>query len=166
MGTYTQCGDPPDWSPSWENRTVFLGNFLYTTTAAEITQWVQLQVFPLSNHDTPLFRVRCERGGKQGDHGSPKKIFKLFAFLHFEFARDARILLEKFRKEGGMLHDRHIVSYPCILAGSWMFVNERWIPCKNWWPVNEQDRAELLESNRIAEERESNRLAEQLHPRF
>ena len=52
METYTQCGEPSDWSPSWENRTVFLGNFEYTTTAAEITQWVQLQVFPLSNHDT------------------------------------------------------------------------------------------------------------------
>ena len=65
--------DPPGWSEGWEGNTVFLGNLPYDATDEEVEAWVQQRVFPDRDPYPPLFRIRGENGGRQGDHGVQKK---------------------------------------------------------------------------------------------
>ena len=130
--------EPPGWSESWDARVVFLGNLDYEAIKSEVANWVKQLAFAHIDPKLPLFDVRCENGGHQGDHGGAKKTLKRFAFLRFEFARDAITLLDKFGEEEQTFQSRRIVAFPSVIAGSWIWLRKKWYRCQNYIPVDEQ----------------------------
>ena len=133
---YPCPSEPPDWSQYWYNRTVFLGNLPYRWERKDIESWVWEKVFPRRDNQLPLFEIRCEKGGRQGDHGCAKKVFKGFAFLEFQFARDAKVLLEA---RPLTMNSRFVVVRPCVIRGSWMWLHGdgEWVQCHNYERIDE-----------------------------
>ena len=127
---YKCTGEAPDWAQSWKARTVFLGNLPYRWEKTDIESWVWRNVFPHRDDQLPLFYVRAEKGGLQGDHGCAKKVFKDYAFLEFQFARDAKVFLQS--KDPLIMDSRFVVVRPGVIRGSWMWLQGEWLPCRNY----------------------------------
>ena len=122
----------------FEPRTLFLGNLHCDATNEDVNHMIQTQVFPQCHHGEKLFWVRCCRGGHQGDHGAPKKIWKRFAFVEFQFARDAALMYDMFKEMGEdddrkTFQGRSIKIHPCVIYGSWEWSYEQgWIRCVDY----------------------------------
>ena len=87
--TYICPGEPSWWAQFWDNRTVYLGNLPYKWERKDIESWIWEHVLLGRDVQLPLFYVRCEKGGRQGDHGCA------IAFVEFVFARDAKVFVPK-----------------------------------------------------------------------
>ena len=124
---------PGEFQCEWEPRTIFMGNLPHEATEWQIANWVNHQVF---NHpDPPVCEVRIEAGGRQGDHGGWKKVYKHFAFLKFTFARDALWFLDHFACGDPEFMGRRLSIYPCVIQGSWLYVRGQWHRCKDYIPL-------------------------------
>ena len=77
--------------------------------------------------DKPLFQIRCINGGHQGDHGVGEKVLKRFAFLTFQFARDAKIMLDLFEWGEPFFQSRRLKIHPGVIPGSWLWLKGSWI---------------------------------------
>ena len=148
MRTIYKGSDPPGWSEGWEGNTVFMDNLPYDATDEEVEAWVQQQMFPDRDPYPPLFRIRGENGGRQGDHGLGKKVFKRFAFLEFTFARDAKHMLEMFDVDepdkdepDKTFRSRRTTIRPCVMRGSWQWYKKKgWRRCRDYVPVDVKER--------------------------
>ena len=136
METYR--AEPPGWSSSWDHRVLFLGNLPYTAIASEVTNWVYWRVFSNTNTDAPLFQIRCINGGHQGDHGVGKKVLNIFAFLTFQFAGDAKIMLDLFEWGEPIFQSRRLKIHPGVSPGSWLWLKGHWIQCINYIAVDDK----------------------------
>ena len=142
---YNCPGEPADWAQYWYNRTVFLGNLPYRWEKTDIESWVWRNVFPHRDDQLPLFYVRAEKGGLQGDHGCAKKVFKGFAFLEFQLARDAKVFLERAvgRARPLTMASRSVVVRPALIAGSWIWLpschrhaTDQWVRTLNYQRID------------------------------
>ena len=137
--TYNCTGEPRSWAQFWASRTVFLGNLPYKWERTDIESRVREHAFPHRDAQLPLFYVRCEKGGRQGDHGIAKKVFKGFAFMEFHFARDATVLLQKSNDIPLTMDSRVAVVRPCVIRGSWMWLWTEgiWARCHNYERIDQ-----------------------------
>ena len=102
-------------------------------------------VLPHRDDQLPLFCVRAEKGGLQGDHGCAKKVFKGFAFLEFQLARDAKVFLERAvgRARPLTMASRSVVVRPALIAGSWIWLpschrhaTDQWVRTLNYQRID------------------------------
>ena len=91
-------------------------------------------MFPDKNRKIPFFEVREFTGGDHGDHGVAKKMFKKFMGEEFYFARDAKIMLERYEAaklycfQGRTLKIHPTVTYKAAEGDDWF----TWIwDCRN-----------------------------------
>ena len=77
----------------WTDKTLFLGNLHYKCLKSELEDFVRkLLDRPSGLPDN--FEVKLHMGGKQGDHGLYKKVYKHFAHITFDIVHCAYALLQ------------------------------------------------------------------------
>ena len=130
--------EPAGWAKFWEDRSVFIGNLPYDHEVNDIEDWVMRSTFP-GRDARLLFHARHFRGGRQGDHGVSKNIFKRFVLLDFTFARDAKFLLDFFRNNRPAFKKRFLAIHPCVIQGSWWWLGGKWHCCSDLYLCEDDD---------------------------
>ena len=113
----------------WTDKTLFLGNLNYKCEKLDLEVFVRQQLErPPDLPDN--FKVKLVRGGLQGDHGAPKKVFKHFAFVICDLVAVAYLLLQKC--DGVEFQGRKVKAHPAVIPGSWMWYAKVWWESKDW----------------------------------
>ena len=97
----------------------------YEAINTEVEEWLWQEVFPDKNRKIPFFEVREFTGGYHGDHGVAKNMFKKFMWVEFSFARDAKIMLQRYEEapsycfQGRNLKIHPTVTYKAAEGDDW-----------------------------------------------